>query len=58
MATGDERMEEEGKDAYELGYVDGKIQQPKLDLLFTEPYDTRFYNAGWHTGFAESFPLK
>ncbi len=53
MRNGNQEMEDEGKDAYELGFADGKAQQPRLELVFAEPTDSKFYNKGWYNGYRE-----
>jgi len=54
MRDGDQEMENEGKDAYELGYANGKTQQPRPELLFNKPLDNQFYNRSWYYGYKES----
>ncbi len=54
MSNGDGRIESEGIDAYELGRLDGKAQQPRAELTFSEPHDSKFYNKGWYDGYKES----
>ncbi len=50
--NGDQEMEDKGKSAYELGFADGKAQQPRLELIFSESCDNKFYNKGWQAGYA------
>ena len=54
MSNGDERIESGRMDAYELGRLDGKAQQPRTELIFSKLNDSKSYNKGWYDGYKES----